>query len=302
MKKLFLMLISICTLSILGAQELNVDVKILTPKLQTTDPKVFETLEQEIREYMNNQKWTDDEYEQEERIDVNIQITINKELDATTFEAELSIQASRPVYQSSYESVLLSHRDVNFKFIYEQYQPIQFTENSYNDNLSSMLSYYAYIILGMDYDSFEEFGGTPYFQKAQEILNNIPSGAAATFKGWRSLDGNRNRYWIIENLLSPRIRPYRQAMYNYHRHGLDVMHKDPIAGRAIMTQAIENLKDVNRAYPNSMILQMFSNAKRSEIIEIYAPARTDEKNKIVTTMSKVDAANASEYNNIRKIR
>lgn len=300
MKQLFIGLLSLLSVQLVTAQELNVDIKILTPGVQDTDPKVFETLEKDIQDFMNNQNWAEDEFQTEERINVNIQITISKELSQTRFEGEMAIQASRPIYNSSYESVTLSHRDPNIKFDYEQFQPLQYTENAFEDNISSILSYYAYLILGFDYDTFEEFGGTAYFEKAEEILNVVPSGAAATFGGWRSLDGNRNRYWITENILNPRIRPYRQAMYNYHRHGLDLMANDPVAGRAIITEAIESLKDVNRSYPNSMIMQMFANTKRDEIIEIYKPARIEEKNKIVNTMSKVDAAQASKYNDIRK--
>lgn len=301
-KVLFLFTAFILIAQLSFGQELNVEVKINTPKLQTTDPKVFESLETSMREFMTNQQWTDDIFEPEERITVNIQLTIDKEVDAATFEGELSIQAVRPVYNSSYETVLITHRDQNVRFTYEQYQPLQYSENVFNDNLTSILAFYSYVILGMDYDSFSLFGGTPYFQKAQEILNNVPPGQAARFKGWRSLDGNRNRYWIVENLLSPRVRPYREAMYNYHRQSLDIMSNDALTGRAIMTQALESLQQVNRSYPSSMILQMFSNAKSTEIVEIYKEAPIQEKNKIITVMTKIDASNASKYNEIRKAR
>ena len=283
------------------AQELNVQVTINTPKLQTVDPKVFETLETAIQEFMNNQKWTDFEYEQEERIQCNIQLTIDKEVSATSFEAELAIQASRPVYNSGYETVLLNHRDKDVQFEYQQFQPLEYAENSYNNNLTAILAFYAYVIIGMDEDSFAPLGGTPYLQTAQDILNNVPSSAAARYPGWRSLDSNRNRYWMMENLLSPRVRPYREAMYDYHRHGLDVMAQNPDAGRAIIADALSTkVADVNRTYPNTMILQMFTNAKRSEIISIFQQSPVKEKNVVIQVMAKVDKANSSEYQKIRR--
>jgi hypothetical protein len=161
-----------------------------------------------------------------------------------------------------------------------------------------MLAFYAYITIGMDYDSFVPFGGTPYFQKAQEILNNASGGG----KGWVSLDANnnRNRYFLIENILSPKTKEYREAMYNYHRQGLDVMSTDSNTGRAFMATALESLQGVDRNYPNSMILQVFSNSKRAEIIDVFRVSSTDEKNKIVQVMSKIDRAKASEYQAIRK--
>ncbi|MEL7020391.1 MAG: DUF4835 family protein [Bacteroidota bacterium] len=300
MKQLLIGLLTLCCAQWITAQELNVDVKIFTPGLQNTDPKVFQTLQTDLQEYMNNQNWTDDGFEVEERINVNIQLTISEEEDENTFEGELSIQASRPVYNSSYETVTFSHRDVGIKFDYEQYQPLRYTESTYEDNISSLFAFYAYFILGMDYDSFEEFAGTPYFKKAEEILNVIPEGQKARYGGWQSVGGNRNRYWLVENILTSRIRPYRSAMYNYHRHGLDRMSEDPVAGRAIITEAIASLKEVNRSYPNSMIIQIFSNTKRNEILEIFKPARTDEQNKVIGTMTRIDAAQASKYNQIRK--
>lgn len=296
-------LILLTTCSYLGfGQELNVSVSLNTPTLQIADPKVFEDLKNNVENFMNNQRWTSDEFLPEERIEVSIAITITEEFSATSFKADLAIQAVRPVYGSEYVTPLISYNDRDFTFVYEQFQPIQYSQNSYNDNLSHVLSFYAFIILGLDYDSFSPYGGEPHFQTAQDILNAVPSGAAAQNPGWQSLDGNRNRYWIVENILSPRTRSYRQAMYDYHRQALDLMHKDVAAGRLIMLQALEDLNSVNQSYPNAMILQMFSLAKDDEIIEIFRRGTRQEKTRVVQIMSKIDPSNASKYRGINSLK
>jgi hypothetical protein len=279
------------------AQELNFNVRVNTQKLQTVDPKVFETLEQSIRDFMNNTQWTDENFAQEERIECNLILTIQEETSPTTFKADIAIQSSRPIYNSSEQTIILNHIDQDLEFAYQQFQPLEFSRNTFNDNLSSVLSFYAYIILGLDYDSFALYGGEPYFQIAQDILNSTPQNGV--FRGWRSMDGNRNRFWIIENLLSPRVRSYREAMYNYHRYGLDAMAQTPDAGRAIIAQYLDNIQDVYQNYPNSMILQMFLNAKSKEIIEIFKRGISAEKDKAIRIMSRIDATNANEYRQIR---
>ena len=229
----------------------------------------------------------------------NLLLTIQEELSATSFKADLAIQATRPVYGSSYETTLINHVDKDVTFQYEQYDPLQFSRNRFNDNLSSILAFYVYVILGMDYDSFSPFGGEQHFQVAQEIVNNVPSGAAAANSGWRSLGGDRNRFWIVENLLSPRVRDYRRAMYDYHRQGLDIMADDPATGRAIILAAIEEIANVNQAYPNAMIIQMFANAKSDEVIEIFKGGTVQEKTRVIQLMSRINPANASGYREIR---
>lgn len=281
------------------AQELNCNVRINVQKLQTADPRVFETLEQAMTEFLNNQKWTSDYFDTKERINCNFLLTIQEERSPTSFKADLAIQASRPVYGSDYETSILNHIDKDVTFVYEQFQPLQFSINGFNDNLSAVLSFYVYLIIGLDYDSFELYGGEPYLQTAQEIVNNIPQNVAAVNLGWRSLDSDRNRFWIVENLLSPRVRPYRKAMYQYHRLALDVMSNDVDAGRSIMTSAIEEIGKVNQAYPNSMIVQMFANAKSDEVIEIYKRGNRSEQDKFVNLMSKIDPTNASNYREVK---
>lgn len=295
MKKYVLLILCFSFFITLHAQELEVSVTINTPKLQTADPKVFETLETAIQEFMNNQKWTDGTYEPQERIKVNIVMTITKELSANTFEADLSLQSIRPVFNSTYETPLFKHQDKDVTFSYQQFQPLEYSQTTFTNNLTFVLAYYAYMVIGMDYDSFSPFGGDPYYQQAQDIVNRVPPTIASNVPGWRSVENNRNRYWLVENMLSPRIRPFRQAIYDYHRQGLDMMYQDAYAARAVMTLAIESLAEVNQSYPNSVIMQVFANTKSDEIIEIYKAGATQEKNSVIKVMERVDPSRASNY-------
>lgn len=296
MKKWFIpfLLLIIC-FSKTNGQELDVTVDILTPKLQTADPKVFVTLKQTIEEFMNNQKWTDDEFEQEERIKLNLILTITDEGASDTYGAELVVQSTRPVFGNSYQSQLFKHLDKDVTFSYQQFQPLEYSQTTYINELSSILAYYAYIVIGMDYDSFSPFGGDPYFNQAQDIINQVPPNIASSVQGWRSVESNRNRYWLAENLLSPRVRPFRQSFYDYHRQGLDAMHENAVTGRAVMTQALSSLMEVNRSYPNSMIMQVFTNTKADEIVEVYKGGFPDEKSDIIKVMVKIDPSKASNY-------
>jgi hypothetical protein len=299
MKRLLLFGMIMLAGSWLAGQELNVTVKINTQKLQNVDPAVFTTLEGTMLEFLNSQKWTDDIFEREERINCNILLTIQEELSPTRFKADLAIQSTRPVYNSEYETQMLNHIDRDVTFSYEQFQPIIYSKNAYNDNLSSVMAFYAYIVLGLDYDSFSLYGGDKYFQIAQDILNNIPQGAAAANPGWRSLDGDRNRFWMIENILSPRARPMREGMYKYHRQGLDIMADDPDTGRAVILQALDGVRSVVQTYPNSLIVQMFSNSKSLELVEIFKRGPLPEKNNFIVQMSKIDPTNAQRYRSVK---
>jgi hypothetical protein len=295
----FCWLAALACLAPLSAQELDVTVRVNTQKLQQADPKVFETLKNEVQEFMNNRQWTDDDFQPEERIKTTIFITLQKEISPVSFEADFGVQVTRPVYGTDYETPLLNYIDGSVTFNYEQYQPIQFSDNRFSGNLSAVLGFYAYMVIGMDYDSFSLFGGEPYFQKALELTNTVPESAAAAYSGWRAIDGNTSRYFFIENILSPRVREFRQAWYDYHRQGLDVAANDPASCRAIMMDALERVRTVDNNYPNAMIIQIFSDTKSSEIVEIFKKGTPQQKNKVVSIMSNIDAANSSEYNTIK---
>jgi len=295
MKKLILLFSSFFLFITAQAQEMNFTVKVNTPKIQTVDPKVFEDLENAVEEFLNTRNWTDQVYEPTERINANVQINIRNENSPTEFQADLQIQASRPIYGSVSETVLISHNDKDFSFSYEQFQPIQFSNNSYQDNLSSVLGFYVYFILGLDGDSFAPFGGEDHFRRAQEIVNTIPASVTGIYKGWRAQDGNRNRFWMVESILNPRLRPYRQGMYDYHIRGIDLMHSDQETAKLVMAKVLENVGKAEKSYPNSMALQVFANSKSNEVIDIFKIADSTTKNTVKRVMTKLDAANAAKY-------
>ncbi len=292
---LFFLLIS----PLLKAQEVFSSVTINTPKIQTADPRVFKNLKTALQDFINNRKWTDEEYEVTEKIEVNIVITIDEELSQTSFRGQLTIQASRPVYGSSYNSVVFQHLDKDFVFSYGEFEVLDFTEGVFSSNLTSIVAFYMYLIVGMDYDSFSELGGDKYLNKAQDILNAVPQSAP---KGWKRTDGDRNRFWLIENLLNVRMQPMRRAMYQYHLAGLDRLSKEDTReqGLAAIEKALATVRDVNAAYPATMLMQTFAFTKREEIINIFSVADIRTRRRVYDIMIKLDGARASDYQVLTK--
>lgn len=302
MKRFLPILLLFAAAHTLAAQnELNCTVRISTPQLQRTDRKVFDQLEVALRDFLNNTKWTNDPFELEERIKCNFILTIKSEQDNGVFDAELAVQAIRPVYGSGYETPLLSHQDKDITFQYDLNQPIEFLPDATdNQNLPAVLAFYVYVILGMDYDTFSLYGGEQHLQTAQRIVAGIQNSTTNKSSGWRPADGgkNRNRYWIVENLLNPRVRPYRAAMYTYHRKGLDLFATDINAGKAAILQALEEVDKVNTAYFNSMITQMFANAKKDELVEMWKIGAKQQRDRVQQIMIKIDPANSQRYREI----
>lgn len=288
-----------CFLSAQG--EIQATVRISTPQLQQADRKVFDQLEVSLRDFLNNTKWTQDPFEPDERIKCNFIFTISEELGSNFYKAELAVQAVRPVYGSGYETPLISHLDKDCTFGYEQNQPIEFLlDAADNQNLPAILAFYVYVILGMDYDSFSLYGGEQHYLTAQQIVTNVQSGGSSGAGGWRPADGgkNRNRYWVIENLLNPRVKPYRAAMYSYYRKGLDNFATNLDQGKVAVLQALEEVDKVNVAYFNAMIIQMFANAKRDELVEMWKVGSKPQKDRVTQIMSKIDPANGQRYREI----
>ncbi len=298
MRRKFFLLLLLAVISLrINAQELNCTIQVITPQLQTADPKVFDEMKKGVTEFMNNRKWTSDNFTQSERIECSFLISITKELAANKYQAQVTIQSNRPVFNSGYNSTLFNWVDKEWTIEYAQYQTFDFNENVVSDELPSLLAYYAYIIIGLDYDSFSPKGGTQFYTKAQNIVN-LKSNSG--LKGWRSIDGTRNRYWLVENLLNTKFENGRVAIYKYHHEGLDKMYDDMENARKAVLSAITLLDKVNQDNPNSMFIQVFFTAKSEEIINIFSQAPPAEKTTIINLVSKLDAANSSKYQKILK--
>ena len=290
-KIILLLLLTGVGLSMFG-QDLNCVVTVNAEKVTQTDPKIFKTLETSIFEFMNTRKWSDDIFKPEERIECQILITITEELSSDKFKAQASVVSRRPVDGSDYNSTLLNFVDKDFEFNYAEYQPLEYNDNQYTSNLTAMLAYYAYMIIGLDYDSFAQKGGDKYFLKAQTIVNQASNSDS---KGWKSFDGTRNRYWYVTNILDPKFAGIRDAIYQYHRQGLDQMYNDQTKPITIVTKALQTLDNTNRTSPNSMFVQLFFSAKSDELLGLYSKATPAEKSKAVSYLTRLDPVNADNY-------
>ncbi len=279
----------------LKAQEFNCDIRVTAPGIEGTDRRVFEALQESLYDFMNNRKWTNVNIKTQERIECSILITINERISSDEFKATLNLILRRPIFNTSYNSVLLNYVDENFQFRYLESQTLEYNENTFGSNLTSTLAYYAYMFLGLDFDSYSLYGGDPFYKAAESIVNsaqNVPD------KGWKAFDGNRNRYWMVENLQNAAYRPMRQFIYDYHRLGLDIMSDKPDDGRAKIGESLNYLNTIHSNRPGLFLLQLMIDAKRDEIIKIYSKGSPQEKTKAVNIMRDIDPANASDYEKI----
>lgn len=280
------------------SQELDCRIQINHSKLQgTTNDKLFQTMQQELYEFINNTNWTNHVYSRDERIECNIFITVESQISSDEFSGKIQISSSRPVYNTSYLTPVLNHMDNNFQFKYVEFEPLDFNENSFSSNLTAVIAYYCYIIIGMDYDTFGPSAGTPYFQKAEKIVN---SAQAAQEPGWKAYENLKNRYWLVENLLNSQYSAMRDFMYTYHRLGMDKMSDKPSEGRASIEQALEDLKNTHRRKPGSLLMTLYTTAKGDEIINVFSESFPDEKARVYNIMKEVDPANSSKYEKIMK--
>ncbi len=284
----------------LDAQEFNLSVKVSAPALATADPKVMETLQQEMEKFYNSNQWTEDIFEEHEKISGTIQLTVKEELSATSFKGELIVQLSRPVFNSQYSTQTMRYLDRNITFSYDGLRPLQKTDDGYIDNFSSILSFYAYYMLAVDYDTFSKLGGDVYYDQAFSLYNSLPSSIQRGDSGWTQDDKRQqNRYYLIENARSPRFRRYREAIYSYHRLGLDKMYDDVVTGRQILLNAITDVGRVNKEVNNTILPRMFSDTKRIEIIDIFIVADPDQKTKVRSIMISIDPTQTEAYKELR---
>ncbi|MBA3901255.1 MAG: DUF4835 family protein [Bacteroidetes bacterium] len=280
------------------AQELNCRVQVVSQQIQGVERRIFETLETSIFEFMNNRKWTDNTFSIDERIECSIMINITKAISNDEFTATIAIQSRRPIYKSSYHTTMLNHIDADLQFKYLEFQPLEFSLNNFNSNLTSVLAFYAYFIIGIDYDSFGLNGGTPHLNKAQTIVANAQSTAGAEEKGWKAHTSIRNRYWLIENMMNATFQPLRDANYIMHRKGMDIMTEDIENGQGEVFKAMEGLKTIHKIKPGSYNMQVFFNAKADEVVNIFTMAAPATKQKSVQLLSEIDPGNIAKYQKI----
>ncbi len=277
-----------------NGQELNCMISINTTKVEGTDKKVFETLQNALYEFVNNRKWSNYNLKAEEKVECTMRIIIDERLGADEFKGTMNIIVRRPVLNSAYNTTLLNSVDKNITFRYVEYQPLDYSEGTFTSNLTSIMAYYSYIMLGFYFDSFAYSGGTPFLEKAQEIVNTAQSTSEI---GWKAFDSDKNRYWLVNNLVNPANAGLRDFSYKYHRLGLDQMYEKVDEGRKSTTEAIESLQKVYNSKPNLYALQLFFDAKRDEFVNIYSDQRVApmEKSTVVNILREIDPANSSKY-------
>lgn len=280
------------------SQELNCQVTVINmPSLSVSanDLEVFEDMKNNIYEFMNNTQWTKDNFEIEERIDCNLIITIS-EINSDTYTGSMQIQSSRPVFNTSYNTTVFSYNDGDFNVSYLRNTSLIFSVEQYRNNLTSLLAFYAYLIIGYDYDTFSKEGGTEYFETALQIASMAKSSGDS---GWEASSGKRNnRYWIIQNALGSLYSPIREAFYSYHRLGLDVMYNDISAARTQIIESLKLLDRVQRSRPGSVNISNFMLSKSDELVNIFSQAQISEKNTVINLLKRLDPTNSSKYQTI----
>ena len=247
------------------SQELNAQVIVNSDLVNQTNQQIFKTLERTLNEFINTQVWTEQVFLNQEKITCSFVFNLSA-YSNDQFEATLQVQSERPVFQTNYDSPVLNFLDKDITFSYQEFQPLFFNESSFESNLISLISFYAYVIIGLDADTFLQNGGNRYFEKARQVVNLAQSSVR---KGWKPGDGLRNRFWLIDSLRSNTFKEYRQTMYNYHRSGLDQMTNDPIAGKKALMLSIQDLEPLFQRRPNAFLLQLFFDAKVEEIVNLF---------------------------------
>ena len=284
-------------ISLLGvkAQELRCSVQVESRKIQGTNKSVFETLQKAVTEFLNNTNWTNEIYSQQERIECNILINVQRQLSSDEFKGTIQVQARRPVFNSSYNTVTFNRKDQDMQFSYVEDQPLVFNPNTFSSNLVAVLAYYAYMIIAIDHDTFKQYGGTPYYQKAQDIVTRAQS---AKEPGWKSFENKKNRYWLINKILDQYHRPLRKCLYEYHIKGLDIMSDKTPEGRANILTALEGLRKVVKQEPGTVAMQLFFDSKSDELVNIFSGAFPIEKGKAVALLKEIDPSNIKKYDKL----
>jgi hypothetical protein len=300
MRKLFFLLLMFSATAVVQAQELKATITVVSNQVgNSVNPGVFKTLQTALNNFLNNRKWTSDNFLPNEKIDCNFLLNLESAGETNVYNASLNIQAARPVYNSSYLSPIINFRDENVTFKYVEFQQLDFNENRVSgsdaavSNLTAVLAYYVNMILAFDYDSFSPRGGDLYFQKAQNIVNNAPDGRGIS--GWKAFDGVRNRYWLVENMLNSRYTIMHDVYYNYYRLGMDKFYEDENMARGEIMNVLNLLSNFNTENPNKMINQFFFQGKSTELVKIFSKAPQQDKARASELLQRMDVTNANKY-------
>lgn len=277
------------------SQEINCQIQVSSRQVEGTDRTAFEALQKALYEFVNTRKWTPYSYKLEERIEATILLTINSQLSSEKYSGQLNIVLKRPVYKTNFSTTLLNYIDKDFEFTYVENESLEFSDNTFDNNLTATIAFYINIFLGLDADSFSLLGGTPYFERAQSI---VQSAQGATEPGWKSYENQKNRYWLSENLSNPMYRPVRESIYKYHLLGLDKMYDNAEIGRAAIVESVKLLGKANDQKPGSFLIQLILEAKRDELIQVFSEGSPNAKTEVVNILKEIDPANGSRYQQI----
>ena len=296
MRKAGMILIALALSMTALGQELRCNVQVVSQQIQGTNKQVFQTMQNAIYEFMNNRVWTNHVYSMEERIECNLMFNITEQISADEFKGTLSIQSSRPVFNSNYTTTTLNFIDNDIHFRYVEFSPLEFDLNTHGSNLTSILAFYAYYILGLDYDTFSLFGGTSYFESAERIVINAQNAAES---GWKPLDdlAHKSRYWLAKDMLDTDYEPLREFNYRYHRLGLDLMDEKVAEGRAEITNSLELIQNIFRKRPDPYmyLLRLVFDSKVDELISLYTESYPEERNRAHAILVEVDKTNTTKY-------
>lgn len=284
----------------LWAQQLDAHVQVLAQQIRGTDPTVFSNLQKAIEEFLNTRSWTDKKYAPNERIVCNFILNLQREPAEHVYSGNLTVQSSRPVYNSSYSTPVLNDMDRDVAFKYEDMQPLTFNDNrvsgtdALQDNLTAILAFYAYTIIGLDEDSFQMLGGRSMFEKAENIVNNAPEDSK-TILGWQAFENDRNRYWLASSLLDQKYSVFQKVLYNYHRLGLDQMYSHPDAARKAILDCLSQLNALHAAYPTNMVVPLFFVAKAEELQGLFSNGPMTDRLQAIAILDQLDPEHASLY-------
>jgi hypothetical protein len=303
-KKILVCLAFIVFTFTIHGQEIQARLSVIVSKVSTqVDKKIFQTLQTALINFLNSRRWTNDVFQPAEKIQCNFLLTIDEDKGNNVFKGKLTVQAARPIYNTTYDSPIMNFLDDNVTFRYVEFQPIEFNENRVqgNDplaaNLTAVLAYYVNIILGLDYDSFSMKGGDTYFQKAWNIVNNAPENS--DIGGWKSYESIRNRYWLAENFNNNRFALIHDALYSYYRSGMDIFFENEDAGRTGILNCLNFLNTINNENPNSMALQFFFQGKSNEFVKVFSKANAEQKNMARDLLTKLDITNVNAYKELK---